>query len=176
MLLANSKYIFWGLIFCLILSNCKKKELKPIKFEYLKAPFQFDDYVSEKVDSHYIKENGKRIFVPSYIHTSFGRSYIVENYVDDEINNRKIDSFACIVADSFYQSYTSFHIAFYRKTKITNNENIKLIPQDINDYSYSNDLIIEHSWSQNNKRCFRQTFHNFKNKKGFDYCEGSEVQ
>lgn len=73
--------------------------------------------------------------------------YLVDGYKNTAAHEAKIDSFVCEIRDSTWDEYAEYLIPIYKKSRYTNNENIKNNPHDIYDYSQENDLMYQYRWS-----------------------------
>jgi len=73
-------------------------------------------------------------------------AYLVDGYQNTAAHEARLDSFVCAIRDSTWDDYTECLILIYKKSKYTNNENIKKNPRDIYEYSQDNDHIYQYYW------------------------------
>ena len=74
--------------------------------------------------------------------------YLVEGYKNTAAHEVRLDSFICAKHDSTWSNYADCLFPIYKKSKYTNNENIKKHPEDIYEYSNENDFLFEYRWSK----------------------------
>ncbi len=72
--------------------------------------------------------------------------YLVGGYQNTAAHEAKLDSFVCAARDSTWTDYAQCVITIYKKSKYTNNENIKKNPHHYYNYS-QNDFIYQYRWS-----------------------------
>ncbi|MBP6810978.1 MAG: hypothetical protein KA138_05645 [Saprospiraceae bacterium] len=82
----------------------------------------------------------------SVVHKTKMEIYLVSGYEDTMNDEQAIDSFTCANISTDYDKYNSYYIAFYKKSEVTNIENLTKNPKDWDDYSLSNDRICDYTW------------------------------
>ncbi len=82
----------------------------------------------------------------STVHKTKMEIYLVTGYEDTEAVKNALDSFVCSNIASDYDLYDSYFISFYKKSEITNFENLTKKPNDWDSYSLSNDQIYTYIW------------------------------
>ena len=74
-------------------------------------------------------------------------TFLVDGYKNTAAHEAKLDSFVCASWDSTWTDYAECVIPIYKKSKYTNNDNIKNNPHHYYEYS-QNDFIYQYYWSK----------------------------
>ncbi|MFZ4474511.1 MAG: hypothetical protein ACOYPR_04910 [Saprospiraceae bacterium] len=90
------------------------------------------------IDTFYINSN---ILISKKI------TFLVNGYRNTAAHEAKLDSFICASKDSTWINYKCV-MPVFKKSKYTNNENVKRNHYIIYDYSYEHDYIGEYHWSK----------------------------
>jgi hypothetical protein len=95
-------------------------------------------------------------YVVNYVHTLFANSktyyyrqdnFLVENYIENFDSFAKIKEFACQNKHKKSSTYDSYEMVFYRKSLVTNNDNIFKNRKQFDRYSLVYDYICTFTWS-----------------------------
>ncbi len=100
-------------------------------------------YEANYIDSAFIDGTGKPF--------SKSDNYLVTGFDDFGLNTPQIDSFVCsklTEVDSILMIFSHYHISFFKKTSITNNEHMKDHERDLVRYSMDFDFIYSYQWNE----------------------------
>lgn len=75
-------------------------------------------------------------------------AFLLDGYRNTAAHEAKLDSFICACKDSTWINYDQCAISIFKKSKYTNNENVKRNHYIIYDYSYEHDYIGMYHWSK----------------------------
>lgn len=76
-------------------------------------------------------------------------NYLITGYDGSIELDRRIDQFVCTNRDISISNYAEYFICFYKKSKVTNTENIKNNPRDLARHSQQEDLLFVYKWREN---------------------------
>ena len=76
-----------------------------------------------------------------------GDYYIVTGFNESNEQLRQIDRFVCINRVSDLNNYRTYSINFYRKSVITNSDNLRKNPRDFDRYSNISDRLFKYKWT-----------------------------
>ncbi len=78
--------------------------------------------------------------------------FLVDNFYDSDTNCKHIDDYVCSNLDSNYREYKDYFVHVFRKTRITNPENIAKNPTEIANHSEIYDLLFVYKWYYGNQK------------------------
>ncbi len=123
-------------IFFLLILYCFALKPQIVRFFKLYGPFSIE--VFSEVSYCDTMEIDKAIYRSDY--------YLVSGFYSSDSDYRRIDEFVCKDLDTNIMKECHYYsMIFYKKTKNTNNENIKLNPKDFDRFS-DYDKICEYRW------------------------------
>ena len=123
-------YFLMYLLLAVIFFSCKKKEFKIEVFSAM-------------------NENSKHKPPTKAFY------FLLEGFNHSEHQIDSITNFVCSSLDSSFYKYHTFWFSFYKKTSITNNENIRKNPKDFFRYSTDCDHLLSYRFTKNGSRTMR---------------------
>ncbi|MBK9727555.1 MAG: hypothetical protein IPO86_05495 [Saprospiraceae bacterium] len=131
------------LIYFLILLSCNSLSWNKHKNENQFLSFEYFDFLS-RLDSFKVKNKDTNQL--NYVRMDY---YLVSGVTNVKTIGPKIDSFVCNLLDTMkFETYHQFFISFYKKTDITNKENLFKYKDDFYRHSEYNDRLIVYEWQQ----------------------------
>lgn len=123
-------------VFCLLILYCFALKPYIVRFFKLYDPFCIE--VFSEVSYCDTLEINKAIYRSDY--------YLVSGFYANEVDYQRIDEFVCKNLDTnIMKGCQDYSMIFYKKTKNTNNVNIKQNPKDFDRFS-DYDKICEYKW------------------------------
>lgn len=122
--LTFKRYLYF-FTFLTMLSGCAVQ--KPVEFILLEST----------------KKSGELKYNKLY----YSATFIVKNYSNSKKSQLQIDTFAMDLGTKNAKAYDSYILLFYKESEITNSENLKKKPRDLDRYSDIKDHMIDFRWS-----------------------------
>jgi hypothetical protein len=146
MLQENSKGKYKYLLLMILFVSCNLKKTDNIVIE----PF----YVINRIDSLI---HASFSIEPAYIYK--GDNFLIHNFIRGEQTKAYIDSFVEKIREkNFPPSYVNHSYTFYEYSSTTNNEYIKLNPDDLN----TDDIVYQYIFTKNGLLSFREYKNGYK--------------